>query len=311
MSRLPSVVFFGSPEIALPTLEFLAQGQQCQLVHTVTQPSRPIGREQKIFLPPVGEFCRNHSLPFSQSENINIDESLLQKLSDLKPDIFLVFAFSQFLKSHVLNLPKLGCFNIHTSLLPKYRGAAPIQYALLNGDSSTGVSIQKMVKKMDAGDVCTTVPVDIGPDESASSLTHTLSLAARNACEIFLTSLNNQTLKFSPQDESGISFAPIIQKESGRLSFDSMTAKECLRKLRAFDPWPGIHCYLNGKRLKILSASLENSNLAPGGLDVSNKMLVVGCKENNLRLKQVQLEGKKPCSDIELLNGLRGPVVIS
>ena len=311
MSRLPSVVFFGTPEIALPTLEFLALGQKCQLVHTVTQPSRPVGREQKIVLPPVGEFCRNHSLPFSQSENINFDEPLLKTLKDLNPDIFLVFAFSQFLKAHVLNLPQLGCFNIHTSLLPKYRGAAPIQYALLNGDLSTGVSIQKMVKKMDAGDVCTSLSVDIRPDETATSLTQTLSIAAKNACEIFLHSLQNQTLKFSPQNESLVSFAPIIQKESGRLSFESMTAQECIRKFKAFDPWPGIHCYLNGKRLKILSTSLEKSNLAPGIFDVSNKMLVVGCKESSLRLKHVQLEGKKPCSDIELLNGLRGPIVIS
>ena len=147
-----NVVFCGTPEFSLPTLSLLHIHPRVHLMHVISMPDRPAGRGQHIKSPPVIEYAKKHQLAFTQTENINKEENLINNLSG-KVDLIIVLAFAQFLGKSWLNLPHLGCFNIHTSLLPRYRGAAPIQYALLNGDTETGVSIQKMVSKMDAGDI--------------------------------------------------------------------------------------------------------------------------------------------------------------
>lgn len=311
MAKIPKVVFLGTPEIVIPTLKYLSQELGPNLLLTVSQPSRPVGRGQKIAPPAAAQYCIDHELPYSQTENINIDEELYLKLSHLKPDILLVFAFGQFLGNKILTLPSQGCFNIHASLLPKYRGAAPIQYALLNGEKLTGLSIQKMVKKMDAGDICIDIPITIDDVDTAHSLSEKVSFAAIEATHLFLDGIKNNSLKFRTQNELEVSFAPSIQKEAGHLFFSTNSAHECINKIRAFYPWPGTFCVLNGKRLKILRAEVVSYPLAPGNSKVVDKKLYVGCKEGCLRLTEVQLEGKKVCSDIELTNGIRSEIEFS
>ena len=170
MTKKFNVVFFGTPDFSLPTLEILASHPSISLVAVVTMPDRPAGRGQELKSPPVAEFAKQHDLRLFQVDNINKSEDVLLALESMNIDFFLVLAFAQFLGSRVLSIPKLGCFNIHTSILPKYRGAAPIQYALLNGDSSTGVSIQKMVKEMDAGDLVHFDEVSIDPIDNGETL---------------------------------------------------------------------------------------------------------------------------------------------
>lgn len=300
-----NVVFFGTPDFSVPTLEMLHQHPLINIVKVITMPDRPSGRGQELKSPPVAEYAKMHKLPLLQTENINREEEELKNLEKESVDFFLVIAFAQFLGSRLLAIPVLGAFNIHTSLLPKYRGAAPIQYALLNGDSSTGVSIQKMVKKMDAGDICHSFPMPIAAYENGGMLFTRLKFQAALSTSTLIEEIINQKLKFTAQDETLVSFAPTLQKEDGHLKFSEYTRREIINRLRAFDPWPGVFCFLNGTRLKVFEIEEAQDSLGAGAINFGSKGLLVGCKDGAIRLKSVQLEGKKRCSDFELLNGLK------
>ncbi len=300
MNKL-KVAFFGTPDITIPSLELLNDRNDIELHTIVTMPDRPAGRGNNLKSPIVAEFAKKHNINLIQSNNINKD---IDKL-DNDFDLIIVFAFSQFLNSKILDLPKLGCFNIHTSLLPKYRGAAPIQYALLNGDKSTGVSIQKMVKKMDAGDIAHSLSIEIKKEWKAPELYEELKTLSQNCLNEFLNMALKNSISFKTQDESQVSFAPTIKKTDGFIDFKSSTRNDVLNKLRAFMPWPGIYCFLNKKRLKIFEIESEPIPLDPGYCSTDFGSLAVGVLDGTLRLKEIQIEGKKACSDSELINGLK------
>src|SRR5690606_36116076 len=241
----------------------------------------------------------------------NKEEEFLAQLESMKLDGMVVLAFAQFLGSRLLNMSRLGCFNIHTSILPKYRGAAPIQYALWNGDSETGVSIQKMVKKMDAGDLVHFHTEKIAPTETGGQLYTRLKFQAALAMNDFITKILNNEVIYTPQDESLVSFAPTLKKEDVLLNFKEKTVGQILNLIRALDPWPGTYCFLNGKRMKVLEAEKYHAKLSPGKAQNDMGSLVVGCLDGSLRLTQIQLEGKKACSDRELLNGLKTEIILN
>ena len=274
-----------------------------EILKVITMPDRPKGRGHVMTPPPVAEFAKENSLPLFQTANINKEEELLKDLQDV--DLFIVLAFAQFLGSKVLALPKIGPFNIHTSLLPKYRGAAPIQHAILNGDKVTGVSIQRMVKEMDAGDVVYSHEVEIGDHQTSGELFKKLEVEAAEGLEKFLGLVLEDKLNPVPQDPAGISFAPSLKKEDGYLKFAQFTSRELSNRIMAFSPWPGTYCYLGKKRLKIFTIKTYDLSLKPGEVHTDYNFLVVGCKDGSVRLESVQLEGRKACSDIELLNGLK------
>ncbi|RLA65050.1 MAG: methionyl-tRNA formyltransferase [Epsilonproteobacteria bacterium] len=300
MNKL-NVVFCGTPDFAIPTLKVLKDHPQVNLIKVITMPDRPKGRGRVMTPPPVATFAKENSVPLLQTANIN-DELL----SDFKEaDLFIVLAFAQFLGKKILDLPKIGPFNIHTSLLPKYRGAAPIQHAILNGDKITGVSIQRMVKKMDAGDVVYSHEVEILETETSGDLFLKLQNEAALGTQNFLKLVLEDNLTFTPQDSAKISFAPSLKKEDGHLNFAQLSSKELSNRIRAFSPWPGTYCYLGKKRLKIFSIKTSDLSLKPGVVHTDHNFLVVGCKDGSVRLDEVQLEGRKACSDVELLNGLK------
>ena len=225
-----------------------------------------------------------------------------------------MLAFAQFLGSRVLKMPKLGCFNIHTSILPKYRGAAPIQYALLNGDTSTGVSIQKMVKEMDAGDLVHFHEIPISKNETGGLLFARLKFQAAISTNNFISKISSNSLVFTPQDPNGISFAPTLKKEDGFLDFENSTIQKIQNKIRAFDPWPGTYCFLNNQRLKIFEVEVLNKKLNPGETSIQHGQISIGTLDGTLRLSLLQVEGKKLSSDTELLNGLKnkgGEIIIN
>jgi methionyl-tRNA formyltransferase len=261
--------------------------------------------------PEVIEFAKKMNLPFYQSENINKDIELQNKVTNLKPDLVLVFAFAQFLNSFWLNVAKLGCFNIHTSLLPKYRGAAPIQYAILNGDRLTGVSIQKMVKQMDAGDICYFKTIEIADSDTGGSLYTRLNYLAAIAGEEFIKLISENNLEFKPQDESLVSFAPTLKKEDGFLDFENSESNNLLNKIRAFDPWPGTYFFLTSKRIKVLECRVYPKTIKVGTIQNIMGSLVVGTKTESLQITKLQLEGKKPTTDKELLLGWRDDLILS
>ena len=314
MTAKLNVVFCGTPDFSVPTLLELSQNPAINLVAVITMPDRPAGRGQELKSPPVAEFAKSKNIPLYQVDNINKEPEVLAALEKLNIDFILVLAFAQFLGSRILNMPKLGCFNIHTSILPKYRGAAPIQYALLNGDTSTGVSIQKMVKEMDAGDLVHFDEISIAPDENGESLYNRLKDQAAISTQSLVNKILENKLVFTPQDPSGVSFAPTLKKEDGFLNFKESDFKKLHNQVRALDPWPGTYCFLNGLRLKVFAIEKLQRTLKPGETSIEHGHLSIGTKDGAVRLAKVQLEGKKVCSDTELLNGLKnkgGEIIIN
>lgn len=301
-----NIVFFGTPDFSVPSLDLLANHPAVNLKWVVSMPDRKAGRGYQVKSPEVIEYAKANKIPFFQTENINKEEEFLAELKDI--DVFIVLAFAQFLNDKVLSIPSIGPFNIHTSLLPKYRGAAPIQYAVLNGDKSTGVSIQKMVKKMDAGDLVHNDPVVIHDEETGGLLYTRLKFQAALSLSDLLWNLSEGNLEYTQQDERHVSFAPTLKREDGELKFAEKTFSEIHNQVRALYPWPGTYCKLNGKRLKVFNIQRSSFKLAPGNVDISKGELLVGCKDATIRLEGIQLEGKKRSSDRELINGLKSDI---
>jgi methionyl-tRNA formyltransferase len=307
-------VFFGTPDFAVPTLELLHHHPQIELISVVAQPSRPAGRGLEVKDPPVIAYAKEHKLPFFQTPKLHEETTFFEQLKEQQVDLFIVLAFAQFFKTPWLKLPTLGCFNIHTSLLPQFRGAAPIQYAVLHGLKDTGVSIQHMVLKMDAGDVVIQKPMPIYPEETTPSLSTRLKFLAPLALSEFLYQLSNKSLQHTVQDESAVTLAPVITKEMGLVFFDEETFDSLDRKLRAFTPWPGLYFLSSGKRIKILKLEKVHHPLKilpTGTIDVISSTLQVGLlHKEQARLSFLQQEGKKSCSDQEFLRGLRDKMVL-
>lgn len=305
------VLYCGTPDFSVPTLDMLLHHPAIDLIGIVTMPDRPAGRGQELKSPEVAVFAKAHRLPLVQTENINGEEIALSDWERQGIDAVVVLAFAQFLGKRILALPRLGCFNIHTSLLPKYRGAAPIQYALWNGDSVTGVTIQKMVTKMDAGDIVHEHTVTIAPDENGGQLTTRLKFQAALACNDFINNLVANKITYRPQDESRVSFAPTLKKLDGYLDFATSSTEQIKNRIRAMDPWPGTFCFLVNKRLKVLRVEIVKDKVAAGKVTGDDGRLLVGCTDGTLRLSYVQLEGKKAGTDRDLLNGLRDNLVLT
>ncbi|MBF0361884.1 MAG: methionyl-tRNA formyltransferase [Oligoflexia bacterium] len=321
-----NLIFCGTPDFCLPTLDLLINHPNIFLSHIITPTSKPVGRGHKIAPPPVAQFALDNNISLFQTENINKEIEFLNQfqLPDGKnqPDIILVLAFCQFLAKKILDLPAIGCFNIHASILPKLRGAAPIQHAILQGEKSTGITIQKMVKKMDAGDVVQKDIISISEKETGGQLFTRLkflaALSTNSFIENVLNSSSNSSLNYEKQDEANVTYAPCLQREDGHINFAKDDYITIDRKVRALDPWPGTYCFLNNKRLKIFEVTpiTMNINIKAGEVKRDMGGLIVGINPGTpgikvLRLSRVQLEGKKCCSDVELLNGLREDIILS
>lgn len=306
-----NVVYFGTPDFSVPSLEILAHHPSINLKHIVSMPDRKAGRGMELKSPETITYAKDSKISFFQTDNINKESEFLDKLETEKIDAIIVLAFAQFLGDRILKLPTLGCFNIHTSLLPKYRGAAPIQYAILNGDNSSGVSIQKMVKQMDAGDLVWSHPVEIHPDETGGLLYTKLKFQAALSLNDFIYKLENDELEFTKQDENNVSFAPTLKREDGFLDFKNQTYQQIKYRVQALFPWPGTYCSLNSKRLKIYEVQESDHKLNPGEVFTRGNQLLVGTKDSSIRLVTIQLEGKKRCKDFELLNGFKSEFIIN
>ena len=313
-----TIIYCATPDIAVPTLDRLVAHPQVRLVLVVCPPDRPVGRGRKMASPPIGKRAKELALPLLQTDDINKEERGFETIERESVDAVLLFAFAHFLGDRLLRAPKLGCFNIHPSLLPQYRGAAPIQHALLNGELSSGVSLQKLVKKMDAGDLVLWKEFPLGPEETGGEVQERASEVASELAVGFVDQALSEALTYTPQDETQVSFAPRLNREDGWLDFKGRTCRQIYNQVRAFEPWPGTFCTLKvkgeSKRLKVLRAiSMEmkasdawtNVVVAPGEVDTGGGQLIVGCRQGQCRLIQVQLEGKKPCVDREFLNGMK------
>ncbi|MGA3264672.1 MAG: methionyl-tRNA formyltransferase [Terracidiphilus sp.] len=304
------LVFCGTPQFAVPTLEaLLAAGHEIALV--VSQPDRPAGRSQQLTAPAVKLAALAAGLPVTQPDKIRANPEFRAQLEAIAPEAIVVVAYGRIIPSWMLALPRLGCINLHASLLPKYRGAAPIQWAVAMGDAFTGNTTMLLKEGLDTGPLLLQQTIEIAPHQTAVDLFDLLARSGAPLMAETLAGLENGTIHPQPQNHSFATFAPLLKHEDGRMDFAARTAHELYNRWRGFQPWPGAFTTLEGKKLIVHRmevaaepACAESGNAVPGQLLVENHRLFVRCAEDTwLELLEVQLEGKKRLPAAEFLRG--------
>jgi methionyl-tRNA formyltransferase len=304
MKKLKTI-FLGNPTFSLPALKALFNSEYIELSAVCGSPDKPNGRGKKIQSPATVEYAKKNNIKIFQNDSINKDEKFIKYCEEEKPDIFIVLAFSHFLSQRILDLPKVGCFNIHTSILPKYRGSSPIHYALLNGDQSTGVSIQKMVKKMDAGDIGHFESQKISADDNYKTLSEKLSNLSASALIDFMNQIATNKASFYSQKENEVTFAPLIKKTDGLITFLE-NAIEILNKTKAFYIWPGTFFEIGSIAYKFKNIKIHSSTKpSPGKIKITSKEIYIDCLDATIELLDIQPPGKPIMSATSFLNGYK------
>ncbi|NOT03519.1 MAG: methionyl-tRNA formyltransferase [Anaerolineales bacterium] len=298
------IVFMGSPDFALPTLSTLAKSNH--VVGVVTQPDRASGRGRELKSPPVKTLALELNIPIMQPEKLRMPEPM-EQLRAWAPDLIVVTAFGQILKKDVLDLPRYGCINLHASLLPRWRGAAPINAAILAGDEETGVTIMKMDVGLDTGPMFAKKSIRLNPDDTTGSALGALSTLGADLLNQTLPDIISGKLKAEPQPEEGVTYAPMLKKEDGLLDF-THSAIELERRVRAMNPWPGAWFEWNGNPLKVARASVVSGekSLASGSKFTVEGRPAVMSADGALILDEVQPAGRKSMSGKSFLAGARG-----
>lgn len=300
------IVFMGTAPLACPGLQALLRRSDLSVRAVVTQPDRPKGRELKPQPSPVKQLALASHLPVLQPERAR-DPGFIDSLAAFAPDVIVVIAYGQILPQRILDLPKFGGVNVHTSLLPKYRGAAPIQWAILDGEEETGVSIMKMTAGLDTGDVLSQRATKIGIDETAAQLHDRLAVLGAELLVETLPAYIAGAIVLQPQDPAAATYARKITKEDGRLDWHQ-PARALRNRIRAFTPWPGAYIELTGsarpRLLKIWRASIEPAQGVPGTVLAADRSgLLIACGKDALRLEELQLEGGRRMRADEFLAG--------
>lgn len=299
------LVFCGTPQFAVPTLESLvASGFEVQLV--VTQPDRPQGRGMALAAPPVKQAAQTLQLPVIQPEKIKKNEEFQKQLVRLAPEAIIVVGYGRLIPSWMLALPPRGNINVHASLLPKYRGAAPIQWAIAGGEQVTGVTTMLLNEGLDTGDILLQREMQIRPNDTSITLSPRLAALGAGLLVETVLGLQDGTVHPVPQDHSRATLAPILKKDDGQVDFDRSAAEICNR-LRGFQPWPGAYTQFRGKQLRIIAAAPGEGeqSLSPGELRAAGDRLLVGCAGGSLEIIQIQPEGKKAMAAGDFIRGYR------
>lgn len=288
----------GTPEFAVPSLEALIAAGHT-LCGVFCQPDKPVGRHQnKLQSPPVKECALAHDIPVLQPTKLR-DGTALAQIQALSPELIVVAAYGRILPQEILDCPPYGCINVHSSLLPKYRGAAPINWAILNGEEETGVTIMHMAAALDAGDVISQVKTPIAPDETAPALTARLAQLGGKLLVETVEAIVAGTACRTPQDEAAVTFAPMLSKELSTMDF-TQTAQRLHDQVRGLTPWPAAVTEVGGVRCKVLSTQVEEGSGVPGTvLEAGKRGLLVACGQGALRILELQPDGKKrmPAAD--------------
>jgi methionyl-tRNA formyltransferase len=315
------LIFCGTPQFAVPTLNALVvAGYEITLV--VSQPDRPVGRDRQLTAPPVKLAALAAGLPIAQPEAIRNNTEFRAQLEAIAPDVIIVVAYGRLIPPWMLALPRLGCINLHASLLPRYRGAAPIQWAVALGETVTGNTTMLLEEGLDTGPILLQQALAIFPQQTAADLLDVLSVGGAPLVVKTLAGLENETIEPRPQNPAGVSLAPLLTREVGRMDFAAHTAIELKNRWRGFQPWPGAFTALDGKklivhRMEVVDApSFQESTPAkpalilpdtmhPGQIHIHDHRLLVACAGNTwLELLEVQLEGKKRLAAAEFLRGI-------
>src|SRR3984957_5653714 len=310
MTQSLDLVFCGTPRFAVPTLERLVgAGFRVHLV--VTQPDRPKGRGLELVASPVKESALKLKLPITQPDRIKTNDDFRGQLTTLKPDAIIVVGYGRIIPQWMLDLPPLGNLNLHASLLPKYRGAAPIQWAIANGETITGVTTMRIDAGLDTGDILMQREMPISLEDTTETLGPKLAAMGADLMLETLRGLENGEVRPIPQDHSRATLAPILKKEDGRMEF-SRSARELFNRLRGFQPWPGAFTIFKEKTLQVHRAQPAEigARLTPGQIAVEGARLFAGCGkiaglETALELIEIQFEGKRRMTAAEFINGYR------
>ncbi|MBI5204350.1 MAG: methionyl-tRNA formyltransferase [Nitrospirae bacterium] len=295
-----SLVFFGTPLFAVPALNALLQAGE-KIAAVVTQPDKKKGRGHQMSLPPVKELALKEGLRIFQPASMK-DSNFLNELSLIRPELIVVVAYGRILPESILNLPPFGCINIHASLLPKYRGAAPIQWAIINGEEFTGVTTMLMDKGLDTGDILLEEKIRIRDEDTTETLNRKLSGLGASLLLNTIKGIKEGSLKSRPQAGEA-SYAPVIKKEDGLLNW-SKTASELFNFVRGMYPWPCAYCYLGKERIKIIRVRAVDGQGKPGRIERALKdELVVGTAKGLISIVELQPEGKKVMSAGEFIRG--------
>ena len=295
----------GTPEFAVPSLQILVHGDD-PVVGVVTQPDQPAGRGMALHAPPVKRLAEEHHLPVFQPAKLRAPD-VLERLQSWQPDLIVVAAYGRMLPNTILMLPRYGCINVHASLLPKYRGAGPIQWAIANGETETGITIMRISEQMDAGDILLQKVISVTRTDTGGSLHDKLSRLGAEALREAVSLFKTGQLRTRQQNEAEVTYAPLIKKEDGRINW-GLAALTIERRIRAFDPWPSAYTLFNGKLLKIFAARVEQlphpAHAVPGTVvEVTPVSVSVATGAGILTLLGVQLEGKRRLSTEEFLRG--------
>jgi len=298
------IVFIGTPQFALPTLEALIKSEH-RIISVITQPSRPKGRGLKLTLPPVKVLAQEFGIPVFQPPKIN-DPQAVSYLKSLSPDLIVVVAYGQILPQEVLEIPPLGCINLHASLLPEFRGAAPIARAIIEGQETTGVTTMDMDEGMDTGDVILQKRADISLSDTRGTLSQRLS---REGALLILATLRliekDETAPKTVQNNGKATYAPLIKKEDCLINWD-MPARKIYNLIRGLNPHPGAFTYLNGKRIKVYACQVVETEGEPARIvKVEKDRLIVATSKGGLSILEVQPQGKRKMGIAEFLAGHR------
>ncbi len=297
------IIFFGTPTFAIPSLERLVQSED-DVIAVVTQPDREKGRGQKKSSPPVKELACQHGISVYQPAKVR-DEMFIKALQDLESDLIVVTAFGQILPKNLLDLPKHGAINVHGSLLPQYRGAAPIAWAILRGEKKTGVTTLLMDEGMDTGDILMQAEIPIEQEDTGETLQQKLSVLGGELLINTIAKMKEGTLVPRPQDHSKATYAPLLKKEDGRIDW-KRSADEIDRQIRAFNPWPGAYTRLEKNLLKIFRAEVREGDPkgVPGTVTwIGSDFIEVATGHGSLLMREVQPEGKRKMSVRDFLAG--------
>lgn len=311
------VIFMGTPDFSVGTLEMLIQAEH-EITLVVTQPDKPKGRGKSMQFPPVKEAALAHGLEVYQPKRVR-ETACIEYLRKYEADIIVVVAFGQILPKEILEMPRYGCVNVHASLLPKYRGAAPIQWAVINGEAVTGVTTMRMDEGLDTGDMILKEEVTLRPEETGGSLFDRLAQTGAELCVKTLRAIEEGTAVYTPQEHYKATHTTIIKKQLGEMDW-TKSAAELERLVRGLDPWPSAYTYLNGKTLKIWKASVQEKSILqeseeekasaeefvrePGTIvKVSKNIIGVQTGQGVLELLEIQLEGKKRMTTDAFLRG--------
>jgi methionyl-tRNA formyltransferase len=289
----------GTPAFAVPSLERLVEAGH-HVLAVFTQPDRPKGRGQKHSMPPVKEAALRLGLPVFQPERIRVAD-VVEQLTAMKPDIMVVVGYGQIIPQAILDIPAKGILNVHASLLPKYRGAAPIQWAIASGETHTGVTTMKIDAGLDTGDMLLKWETEIGAEETSIELGARLAVAGADLLIQTIDKLDS--IRPEPQDPAQATWAPVLMKQAGLITW-SQSAKEIVNRMRGFTPWPGCYGFLRDQRFHIWKARAVDRKLKPGELQMEGRRLFAGCGQGSLELLEVQLEGRKRMEISAFLNGL-------